>query len=278
MLGSSGSAGETDPGTGMRNLFDIMREAQGGSAFGSLSQQFGLDKAATQMAVEALLPAFSIALQRSMQNPAVFGGLLETMFSGPYGRFFEGQPGFGAAAMRPGQDVMGQLFGSPGASQDVARHASQMTGIGVRVLQEMMPVIAATLVGGMLRYATAEGFADLLRQWSEMLRTMADRTNPPPAPKVPTDPWSAWMGMMGMPGTASAPPRAPPPAAESWMRAMGGGAFLPPPAKVESPASPTGLPNPFEALARLFETGREVQAQYLASLEAIFPPVPPQRP
>lgn len=268
-------ADAADAGTLMRNLFDIMREAQGGTALGSLSRQFGLEPAATQMAVEALLPAFSIALQRSMQHPDLFAGLLRTMFSGAYAAAWEGRsgPGFAAPA---GRDVVGQLFGSPEASLDVARHASQATGIGVQVLREMMPAIGATLVGGTLRYATAEGFADLLRQWADVLRTVADEAHPRPAPRSAADPWSAWlemMGRVGVPGIPAPLPAAKPPSAsEAWMRAMGGAAFLPP-GRASEPA-PAGAPNPFEALARLFETGREVQAQYLASLQALFPPSP----
>lgn len=258
----------------MRNLFDIMREAQGGAGLTSLSRQFGLEPAMTQMAVEALLPAFSIALQRSMQHPELFSGLLQTMVSGAYAPFFEGTAGR-AQTVPAGSDVIGQLFGTPEASRDIARRASQATGIGVQVLQEMMPVIGATLVGGTMRYATAEGFADLLRQWSQILKTVADKANPRPEPRPASDPWSAWldmMGRMGMPGVPTPPPpAAAPSASDAWMRAMGAGAFLPTPAP--SPA-PAGAPNPFEALTRLFETGREVQAQYLASLQSLFPPPP----
>ena len=43
----------------MKNLFDLMREAQGGAAFETMSQAFGLSMEETRKAVAALVPAFA---------------------------------------------------------------------------------------------------------------------------------------------------------------------------------------------------------------------------
>ena len=64
---------------------------------------------------------------------------------------------------------------------------------GAQVMQQMMPTLAATVVGGMFRYATVEGFADVLRQWGDALKAASEKLDPP----KPQDPWSAWQEAAG---------------------------------------------------------------------------------
>ncbi len=55
------------------NLFEMMQQAQGGQAMQNLSRQYGLSPKQTQAAIDALLPAFSMGLQRQTQDPYAFG-------------------------------------------------------------------------------------------------------------------------------------------------------------------------------------------------------------
>ena len=252
----------------MVNLFDIMRQAQGGAGLQSLSRQFGLDGQSTQRALEALLPAFSLAFLRNAQDPRAFAAMLDLMTSGRFAPAFDGS----GSARLGGEDILRTLFGSGDVTRRIADQASAMTGIGVQVLQQMMPVLAATLVGGMFRYASVEGFADLLKQWSDALKAAAPPA-PRPAPPQAANPWSAWFEMMssawgGSPAPSPPPPREAANPFETWARLMstmmgqGGGAPPAPP--------PPSRPNPFEALSRMFEVGRDVQAQNFATFQAIL--------
>ena len=250
----------------MVNLFDIMRQAQSGAAMANLSRQFGLSAEQTQRALEAILPVFTLGLQRSSQDPNSFGKLLEMMMSGRFAPFYD--PGFGGGmpgAAASGQQVIEQLFGSADANRRIAAEAAGLAGVTSQILQQMMPVVAATLMGGLFRGATVEGMAEFLRGLSDWLRTVGDpgRSRPTPTaspyqawsdavaamfgqPKqpsqpTPTDPWSAMMGAMLRLGPQAAPPPSPPPS----------------------------VPNPFEALSRMFESGRDAQVQHLASMQRI---------
>lgn len=251
----------------MVNLFDIARHAQGGAWFEAMSRQFALDPAQAQRAVEALLPAFTLAFQRSAMNPNSFADLIGMVGSGQYAPFYDaatsGRPG------AAGETVLAQLFGSRHATEAVAAQASALTGIGVQVLQQMLPTVAATLIGGMFRYASLEGFADFLRQCSDAIKAARPTAAASPVGPRPADPWAAWSeaasAMMGLPGRPAPPPRSVDPIA-AWsemMTAMMGAAG-------KAPPPPPSQPNPFEAVAHMFETGREVQAQYLASLQAVL--------
>ncbi len=245
----------------MVNLFDIMKQAGSGAALGQMSQRFGLTNDQTMRAVEALLPAFTLGLQKSLQDPNVLGQLLQLMSSGLYGPFFEGARGGSAA---PGQQALNALFGSPEVSRQIAARASAMTGIGTQVLQQMLPIIAATLVGGLFKFMSVEGFSDFLRRWADWLQHL--KRDEPAGRSGSSDPYRVWSDTMA--GWIGAPRKPEPPARTdpwtSFAEAMLGRAEppLPPPPPAEH--------NPFEVLSRMFETGREVQAQHLAGLQAIL--------
>lgn len=231
----------------MFNLFDIMRTAQGGAAFDNMGRQFGLSPQDTQRAVEALLPAFAMGLQRSATNPTGFANLMSLMGAGRPATFFDhAQQAFSPQAQAQGNDVLGQLFGTPDASRRIADQAAAWSGVGASAVQQMMPVVAAMLMGGMAKTAAAQATAP-----------------------DPRSPFEAWAGVMGrMLGGDPAPPPPPPPApANPWldmMQAMTGQKPPKPP-----PAPKPAAPNPFEIWGQLFQTGRDVGEQHVASLRNI---------
>lgn len=155
----------------MFNLFDIMRGAQGGAAIDNMSRQFGITPAQTQKAVEALLPAFTMGLQRSAMNPNALGQLFGMLGSGQHAGFFDNPAqSFSPQAQAQGNNVLAQLFGSPDVSRQVATQAAAMTGIGTGILKQMLPYLAAMLIGGLFRSASSQGLGGAFTQIGEMLR------------------------------------------------------------------------------------------------------------
>jgi hypothetical protein len=73
----------------MMNLFEMMQSAQNGQAMQNLARQYGLSQQQTQSAIEALLPAFSMGLQRQTQDPQAFGSLAQMMTASPFGNIFD---------------------------------------------------------------------------------------------------------------------------------------------------------------------------------------------
>jgi hypothetical protein len=288
----------------MVTLFDIMRNAQNGRGFDNLSRQFGLTPADTQRAVEALLPAFTLGFQRNVQNPNAFGQFVDLLSTGQFAPFFDGtKPTPQAAAWASGNEVLTQILGSKEVTRQVAEQAASMTGIGAQVLQQMLPMVAATLMGGIFRYSSLQGMADLFAQWSEAFHRAHDsqqRGQPrssrrgasnPPATANPFEAWAAMMGSMfggqnAQPQPESRP--APPNPVEAWSAIIESMLGKPKePAQAAKPAPPPAPPppkpapsppktasspgeNPLQVLAQMFETGREVQAQHLATLQTIL--------
>ena len=249
----------------MVNLFDIMRQAQSGSGFENLGRQYGLSVDQTQRAVEALLPAFTLALKHSAHDPALFARLLDGL--GRYAPFFDGGQNLVGARRNQGAEIVETLFGSHDGSRRVAEQASALTGIGTSILHGMLPTVAAVLMGGLFRSMSVAGLSDTLKTWSDWLKTMEGsggaRTEAASGTMSLYDMWGRYAAAFM--GTEPARPTTPAAPEDPWsamFRAMSG-ARVPEP----TPPPPPPGPNPFSALTAMFETGREVQSQYLGNLQ-----------
>lgn len=147
----------------MMNLNDIIQAAQGGQGVSNLASQFGLTPEQTQAAVQAMIPAFSTGLQNTAQNPAGLGGLLSQLTSGAHQGSFT-DPNQAGAATGVGGNVLGQIFGSPQVTSQVGQQASQMSGVSPQVIQQMMPIVASMLMGGLFHSMNSQGMGGILGQ------------------------------------------------------------------------------------------------------------------
>lgn len=280
----------------MMNLFDIMQSAQSGQALPNLAQQYGLSMQQTQAALDALLPAFSMGLQRQTRDPYAFGSLAQMMTASPYARFFEaGGYGIPAGAQNAGNDVLSQLFGSREVSQAIAAQAAATSGVSQAILKQMLPVIAAMLMGGLSKTSSNEGLGGILGQFAEMMRGQMPGMQP--APQQPANPFEAIL--KGMFGQGTGQPQPSPQAAPSdpFGGALGqilGGMFsgmAPQPAPEPAPAprsAPRRAPAPepeeappassatgpgsigLDALNQMFEHGRQIQDDHQNALKSIL--------
>jgi hypothetical protein len=144
----------------MINLYQILAEAQGGGAMTSLARQFQLTEQQTQAAVDALLPAFSLGLRQMSATPGGFANLFGMMAQPNFQAMFTGAPA-SAQGRNTGNDLLGMMFGSPEMSRAVAEQAAQYAGIGSAIMKRMLPVVAAMIIGGMMRTMNMSGMGDV---------------------------------------------------------------------------------------------------------------------
>ena len=247
----------------MFTIFDLMRP---GAGMDAMARQFGLTQDQAQRATEALLPAFMLGLQRSAGIPNAFANLMGSMTPGT------SQP------QAAGSQALGQLFGPPELTRQIAEQAAHWSGVSAQVMQQMMPIVAGAVIGG-------------LSKFSEVMRDQA-ASPPAPAGNAAATPYAAWAEMMrtmlGGSGAAAPTPQAEPAAppggsspVDAWadmIRTMTGQApVAPEPAPAPAPApAPTPAPPKPEgetlqaAWSDALDTGRKAQEQYLATLQNIF--------
>lgn len=148
----------------MLNLFEIMQNAQGGNAYQNLAKQFGIGSDQAQKAVEALLPAFSMGLQQQTQTMEGWQSVLATLGQAQNSAQFFDSDGDGIPdhLKNEGQNALGAMFGNPETAEAVARQAAQFAGLPVHMMQQMLPVIASMVMGGLFRGAVNGGLGGVL--------------------------------------------------------------------------------------------------------------------
>ena len=267
----------------MLSLFDMMKQAQHGTAMEAFSKQFGLAQEQSAKAMEALIPAFSSGLKRNAGSPSDMASLM--LDSDRYSQYFEDMTrAFTPEGMADGQAALGKIFGSKEAAEAIAAQAEKMTGIGQEIFKSMMPAMADTLMGGIVKQTTDQfetlmksftpnGMPDIMGTWMQA----AGLAEKPKAQSLFDNPFAKSMeAMMG--GTPAASnglakifgdnPFAK--AMTDMMATMnaslkpGGSAAQVEPSPLVFPADMTKFYN------SMFESGIEAQKTYQKSVESII--------
>lgn len=289
----------------MMNLFEMMQSAQNGQAMQNLARQYGLSQQQTQAALDALLPAFSMGLQRQTQNPYAFGNLAQMMTATPFGQMYDSDgDGIPDTARPLGTDVMSQLFGSKEVTNAIAAQAAATSGVGQAILKQMLPVIAAMVMGGLFKSVNNQGLGGILGQFAEMMRGQMPGQQPAPTPQAnPANPFEAILGGLfggqqqrpagpaqgGGPFGGAPMPGMPADMGNVFGQILGGmfgGAQpqaeqkptsqprQPEPAPETDEPPPSGETGPgsigLDALNQMFEHGRKVQSDHQDALKSIF--------
>ncbi|MBW3097128.1 DUF937 domain-containing protein [Pseudohoeflea coraliihabitans] len=141
----------------MMPLYEMMTRAQNGEAMQLMARQFGLSQAQVTQAMEALMPAFSAGLKRNVQNPMDMGQFLQALASGNHVQYFDDlRRAFTPAGAAEGNNILGHLFGSKDVSRAVAAQAEMVTGITETIYKQMLPAVAAAIMGGLFKQATGQ--------------------------------------------------------------------------------------------------------------------------
>lgn len=225
----------------MFNPLDML-QGQNGAGMQSVAQQFGLTPEQTRRAMEALMPAFALGMQRSAAADPT--GLSQM---------------FGMAAGRPpaspAETMLGQLFGSPALTQAILQQASSASGVGSQVLRQMMPMMAGAVVASIVHM--------LLNQQAPEAKA-APAPAPAPFPVAP-----GWAEMMKAFIPAQSPPEAPKPQAPK-SQAHKPQAFT---SRASKPQAAEPAPDSDASggmFQQMLKTGAEVQEQNVKAMQGLF--------
>ncbi|HVI30068.1 DUF937 domain-containing protein [Hansschlegelia sp.] len=275
----------------MINMFELLRQAQGGAAFDNLARAYGMSPEQIRAAVAALTPAFAQGFQRQPQNDQAARRFAELLQTETYARAFEAQAAaFDQAATSAGEEALGALFGSKEVSRAVAAQAAAASGVQAEIIRKVLPALASILVGGFAKAAqgaagggATSGFPGALGAfWGEAMRA-ASGASQTPAGEAPHNPFEEWMRGFGQAGAKAGADRPQEGGAmmmgdmmAEMLNGMFGGApsRKPPEDQKEPPAGTGDEPRPAGtatgAFDELVETGRELSAQNARAMEQIF--------
>ncbi len=136
------------------SLVNLFYDAQCGDAMANLARHYNMPLENVERVVEALLPAFSIGLKHNTANPLSLAGFLDTLNSGRHQRFYSDPLAAFSPTRRHEEDtILGHLLGSKDVSRAVADQVEASTGVATAVVREMLPAVAAILMGGLAHEA-----------------------------------------------------------------------------------------------------------------------------
>jgi hypothetical protein len=131
-------------------VIEALLGSQAGGAVDQLSRQFGLEGPQASSALEALLPAVAAGFQRNASSSSGLEALLGALGGGQHGRYLDDLQSLGQQeTVDDGNGILGHIFGSKEVSRQVAQRASAQSGVGADVLKQMLPVVAAMVMGAM---------------------------------------------------------------------------------------------------------------------------------
>lgn len=137
------------------NVADLLAQAGGLQA---VARDLGVSEAQAAAGAEALLPAILGGMQKQVQAQptglAGLGGLLGQLGGGG---LFDQVLNPQRTDPAPGNDVLGQIFGSKEVSRTVADDAATRSGLDAGVLRKMLPLLAMLVTGYLARQSGVPG-------------------------------------------------------------------------------------------------------------------------
>lgn len=132
-------------------LTDILAQMGG---LQSMARELGVSESQATAGAAALIPALLGGFKKQAQPTGLEG------LAGMLGGLGGGSLMDDVLAPQPtnvarGNDVLGQIFGSPDVSRTVARSASAQTGLDPALLKKMLPMLAMLVAGFMARQGGA---------------------------------------------------------------------------------------------------------------------------
>lgn len=136
------------------NILEALLNAQGGGAVKQLGQQFGLEGDQATAALSALVPALAAGLARNATQEGGLAGLTAALSGGRHTQYLDDLGSLTRAeTVADGNGILGHILGSKDASRQVAAQAALSSGIGPELLKQMLPVVAAMMMGAMAKNA-----------------------------------------------------------------------------------------------------------------------------
>jgi len=123
----------------------------------SVAKELGVDEAHVTAGAAALMPALLGGLKKQAQaQPSGLDGLVGMLGNLGGGGLLDDVLSPQPTNVGRGNDVLGQIFGSPEVSRTVARNAAATSGIDPALLKKMLPMLAMLVAGFMAKQSMGQ--------------------------------------------------------------------------------------------------------------------------
>jgi hypothetical protein len=138
-------------------IMDILNQTGG---LQSVARELGISEQQVQAGAAALLPAVLGGFKKQAQaQPTGLEGLAGMLGGLGGGGLLDEVLSPQPTNVGRGNDVLGQIFGSPDVSRTVARNASATSGVDPALLKKLLPMLAMIVAGYMAKQSSGPGAA-----------------------------------------------------------------------------------------------------------------------
>ncbi|WP_199554883.1 DUF937 domain-containing protein [Sandaracinobacteroides hominis] len=134
----------------------ILDALGGAGGIGQMARELGIDEQTAMAGASALLPAVMGGFKKQAQGqPQGLEGLMGMLGGMGGGGLLDSVLSPQPTNVAQGNEVLGQIFGSPDVSRQVAAQAAGTSGVSADLLKKMLPIIAMAAAGMMAKQASA---------------------------------------------------------------------------------------------------------------------------
>lgn len=132
------------------NILEILTAGQGGEVVGNLARSFGLDREQSAAVLGAVVPELTRAMERNSFNRGGIADLVATLGQADYQTVLApGTPLGSPEVQSSGIDVLDTVLWSKDRSRGLAHRAARASGVDEALIRQMLPAIAALVMGGL---------------------------------------------------------------------------------------------------------------------------------
>ena len=136
-------------------IMDILGQTGG---IQSMARELGVSESEAANGASALIPAILGGFKKQAQaQPAGLDSIVGMLGGLGGGGLMDEVLAPQPTNVRPGNDILGQIFGSKDVSRTVAQNAAAKTGLDATLLKKMLPVVAMLVAGYMAKQGHASG-------------------------------------------------------------------------------------------------------------------------
>ncbi len=135
-------------------VMDILNQLGG---LQSVARELGVDESQVTAGAAALMPAVLGGFKKQVQaQPSGLDGLAGMLGQLGGGGLLDEVLGPQPTNVGRGNDVLGQIFGSPEVSRTVAQNAATSSGLDPALLKKLLPMLAMLVAGLMAKQGSAQ--------------------------------------------------------------------------------------------------------------------------
>ncbi len=131
------------------NILEVLTAGQGGQVVGNLAQSFGIDRKQAADVLTAVVPELAYNMERQSFNRGGLADLVSALGQADYSKALApGAPLTSPGVKEAGIEALDTLLWSKDRSRTVAHRAARASGVDESLVRQMLPSIAAIVMGG----------------------------------------------------------------------------------------------------------------------------------